>query len=208
MCTFLPVAKSTKLAAENVLSALPPVFSYTEGRAAGLSNRQLYVLRDAGAIEQLGRGLYRRTTSAGDTDPDLIEIAHRAPRATLCLTTALARHDLSDAIPARIDVALPRGQRHPRTQAPVSWHTFAPDTFDLGRDELKLNGETTIGLYSPERCIIDAFRLRHLEGPETAIEALRRWLRRRGSQPATLLIMARAFPKAEPALRAALEILL
>jgi hypothetical protein len=90
----------------------------------------------------------------------------------------------------------------------VTWHSFAVATFDLGRDELNLREETTIGIYSPERCIIDAFRLRHLEGPETAIEALRRWLRRRGSQPATLLKMARAFPKAEPALRAALEILL
>ncbi len=132
----------------------------------------------------------------------------RAPRATLCLTSALARHGLSDAIPARIDVALPRGQRHPRTQAPASWHAFAADTFDLGRDELRLTDEASIGLYDPPRCIVDAFRLRHLEGPETAIEALRRWLRRRGSQPATLLTMARAFPNAEPALRAAMEILL
>jgi hypothetical protein len=208
-CVYVStVARSTKPAAENTLSALPPVFSYTEGRTGGLSNRQLYELRDAGTIEQLGRGLYRRPASSGDADPDLLEIAHRAPRATLCLTTALARHDLSDAIPARIDVALPRGQRHPRAQAPVSWHTFARDTFDLGRAELDLNEETTIGLYSPERCIIDAFRLRHFEGPETAIEALRRWLRRRGSQPAELLNMARAFPKAEPALRGVLEILL
>lgn len=202
------MVRSAKLAAEDVLATLPSVFSYTEGRAAGLSNRQLYDLREAGAIEQLDRGLYRRPTSAADADPDLLKIAHSAPRATLCSTTALVRHDLSDAIPARIDVALPRGQRHPRTNAPVTWHTFARDTFDLGRDELDLGEATTIGLYSPERCIIDAFRLRHLEGPETAVEALRRWLRRRGSQPATLLNMARAFPKAEPALRATLEILL
>lgn len=202
------MVRPTKHTAEDAPSALPSVFSYTEGRAAGLSNRRLYELRDAGAIEQLGRGLYRQPTPAGDADPDLLKIAHRAPRATLCSTTALARHDLSDAIPARIDVAIPRGQRHPQTQAPVTWHTFAPDTFDIGRDELDLSDRTTIGLYSPERCVIDAFRLRHLEGPETAVEALRRWLRRRGSQPATLVNMARAFPKAEPALRAALEILL
>lgn len=165
-------------------------------------------MRHAGVIKQLGRGLFRRADAAADDDPDLLEIAHRAPAATLCLTTALARHGLSDAIPARIDVALPRGQRRPSTQAPVMWHAFAPDTFDIGRDELALADQERIGLYSAERCIIDAFRLRHLEGPETAVTALRRWLRRPGSQPATLLAMARAFPNAEPALRAALEILL
>ena len=125
-----------------------------------------------------------------------------------CLTTALARHGLTDAIPASIDVALPRGHRHPRTQAPVTWHTFAPDTFDIGRGDLTLTASMAIGLYDQERCIIDAFRLRHLEGTETAVEALRRWLRRPGTQPTTLLAMARAFPKAEPALRSTLEILL
>lgn len=198
---------SAERTAEDVLAGLPATFSYTQARANGLSERRLYAMRDAGVLEQLGRGLFHRSDSE-DADPDLLEIASRASLATLCLTTALARHGLSDAIPARIDVALPRGQRHPRTQAPVAWHAFATATFDVGREQLPLTRQTSIGLYSPQRCIIDAFRLRHQEGPETAVEALRRWLRRRGSQPGTLLEMAAAFPKAEPALRAALEILL
>jgi hypothetical protein len=107
-----------------------------------------------------------------------------------------------------IDAALPRGQRRPRTLAPAIWHAFAANTFDLGREEIRLTMDTGVGLYGPESCIIDAFRLRHQERPEAAVEPLRRWLRRRGSQPASLLAMARAFPKAEPALRAALGILL
>jgi hypothetical protein len=189
-------------------AGLPATFSYTQAHVGGLSDRRLYALRDAGLIEQLGRGLFQRTDASSDADPDLLEIALRAPQATLCLTTALARHGLTDAIPASIDVALPRGHRQPRTQAPVTWHSFATDTFSIGRDELALTASTAIGLYSPQRCIIDMFRLRHLEGPETAVEALRRWLRRRGAQPAMLLAMARAFPKAEPALRSTLEILL
>lgn len=199
---------SAEPSAETMLAGLPATFSYSWARAHGLSDRRLYALRDAGLIEQLGRGLFQRVDATGESDPDLIEIAHRAPRATLCLTTALARHGLTDTIPARIDAALPRGHRHPATQAPVSWHAFAVDTFDIGRNELALTEQLSIGLYNPQRCIIDSFRLRHLEGPEPAVEALRRWLRRRGSQPAELIATARAFPKAEPALRSALEILL
>jgi predicted transcriptional regulator of viral defense system len=190
------------------LDLLPAAFSYRDARAAGLTDRRLHALRDAGLIQQLGRGLYGRADAVSDVDPDLLEIAHRAAQATLCLTTALARHGLTDAIPAGIEVALPRGHRHPRTQAPVTWHAFAADTFAVGRGELPLTEGISIGLYGPERCIVDSFRLRHLEGSETAVEALRRWLRRRGSQPAALLAMARSFPKAEPALRSALEILL
>jgi hypothetical protein len=201
-------ARLSRPLAGEILAGLPATFSYTEARGGGLSDRRLYALRDTGLIDQLGRGLFRRADAADDANPDLLEIAYRAPRAALCLTSALARHGLSDAIPSRIDVAVPRGQRNPRTQVPVSWHAFATDTFDIGRAELALTGEIAIGLYNPERCIVDAFRLRHLEGPEPAIEALRRWLRRPGSQPASLLAMARNFPKAEPALRGALEILL
>jgi predicted transcriptional regulator of viral defense system len=191
------------------LSLLPATFTYTEARRAGMSDRRLYTLRDRGLIDQIGRGLYRQPdTSSADADPDLLEISRRAPDATLCLTSALARHGLTDIIPGRIDVALPRGRRHPRTTAPVSWHSFAADTFALGRDSIHLAADDTIGLYTPQRCLIDAFRLRHREGTDIAAEALRRWLRRPGSTPASLITMARAFPAVEPYLRAALEILL
>lgn len=208
VCTISFMRQLGEPSQDSILAGLPAAFSYSDARAAGLSDRRLYALRDAGLIEQLGRRLFQRTATAGDADPDLLEIAHRAPRAIMCLTTALARHGLTDAIPASIDVALPRGHRHPRTQAPVTWHTFAPDTFDIGRGDLTLTASMAIGLYDPPRSIIDAFRLRHLEGTENAVEALRRWLRRPGAQPSTLLAMARAFPKAESALRSTLEILL
>jgi len=46
--------------------------------------------------------------------------------------------------------------------------------------------EGAIGLYSAERSIIDASRLRHQDGPDLAYEALRGWLRRRDASPAAL----------------------
>ena len=42
---------------------------------------------------------------------DQLEIALRASDATLCLTTALSHHDLTDVIPPEIDLALPRSRR-------------------------------------------------------------------------------------------------
>jgi len=191
-----------------LLDGLPDTFTYTEARRHGLSDRRLYRLRDEGVIGAVGRGLYRRIGSDGSADVDLVEIVRRAPRATLCLTTALARHGLTDEIPTTIDVALPRGQHRPVTTAPVTWHAFDSDTFEDGRGELPLDDQTSIGFYSPERSIIDAVRLRHHEGSELGYAALKRWLRRRGSSSAELLVMARRFPQAEKALREALEIML
>jgi hypothetical protein len=78
---------------------LGDTFRYGEAREAGLSGGRLYRLRDAGAIVAVGGGVYR-WADAPPADLDLIEIAERVPRATLCLETALARHGLIDSIPA------------------------------------------------------------------------------------------------------------
>ncbi len=194
------------------MSAVPPnslgdIFSYREAIAAGLTRWQVYALRDSGALIALGGGLYRRA-SAPPADLDLLEIAERVPRATLCLETALVRHDLLDAIPAATDIAIPRGDHRPRLKAVHRLHQFERSTFDIGRELLDVGARTPIGLYSMERCLIDLVRLRHQEGSAQAWEALRRWLSRRGRSPGGLLKMAQRFKGAEAPLRAALEVLL
>jgi hypothetical protein len=143
-------------ASRHELAALPTVFSYAQAREAGLSQRRIYWLRDHGWIDPLARGTYRRVVADIEADPDLTEIAARATEGTICLTSALARHDLTDAIPGSVDIALPRGRRRPSTAAPVTWHTFARETFEIGRGRLDLADEVSIGLYDAERSIIDA----------------------------------------------------
>lgn len=186
------------------LDSLPETFRYTEALKS-ISERQLRGLIGDGSIVALSRGLYRKSDWLGDEN--LIEIAARAPRATLCLRSALARHELIDDIPAEFDIAIPRGSWTPATTAPVRWRHFDSGTFDLGRGTLDLDDGRSIGLYSAERSIIDAFRMRHLDGADLANETLKRWLRR-GGQPSELLAMARWFPRVQTALRETLEILL
>jgi len=191
----------------NLREQLGDTFTYGEAKQAGVGDRRLYALRDSGEILTLGGGVYR-WADAAPADSDLIEIAERVPLATLCLETALARHGLIDAIPAAIDIAIPRGSTRPSLQAPARIHQFDPRTFDLGREELDVGARRPLGLYTAERCLVDVVRLRHLEGSDIAWEALRRWLGRSGRNPAQLIELAREFPRAEPALRQALEVLL
>ena len=186
---------------------LPSVFTYTEAIAHGLSAERLYAYRDEGVVEQISRGLYR-WADAPEIDQNLLEIAYRIPKGTLCLTTALARHGLTDSIPTRIDVAVPRGHRIPVLQSPVDIRVFAKDTFELGRGEFKVGEGFAVGLYSPERSLVDMIRLRHREGSDIAWEALRRWLGRKGAKPAALIEMAKSLHGAERAVRNALEIVL
>lgn len=189
---------------DELLAGLPATFRYSQALER-ISERQLRRLIDDGAIIALARGLYRRSDWLGDED--LIEIAAKASRATLCLRSALAHHELIDDIPAEIDIAIPRGSWSPRTTAPVRWRHFDPATFDLGRGQLDIDLGRAIGLYSAERSVIDAFRMRHLEGSDLANEALKRWLRR-GGQPSDLLALSQWFPRSHSALRKTLAILL
>lgn len=182
-------------------------FSQSEARRAGVDSRQLYRLLEKQQIERISRGLYRRT-DLPTADLDLTEIAGRRPDATICLESALSRHELIDAIPNRTDIALPRGQKPAKTQAAVDWHLFDRATFEIGRTLLETEeAGPSIGLYTAERSIVDAFRLRHSAGYETGIEALRNWLKRPGSRPTKLFEIAQVLPRAIGPLRTALEIL-
>ena len=162
-----------------------------------------------GDVERVAPGTYARTGLVDDDTASLASIALRRPSATICLLSALDRHDLTDAIPSRIDIAVLRGSRP--LKAPysrIAWHHFDVSTFSVGREQVEVVDGIFIGLYGAQRTIIDVFRLRHLIGGDTANEALKRWLRIPGSQPAALLKMAANFPKALPQLRNSLEVLL
>jgi hypothetical protein len=174
---------------DELLVGLPAAFRFAEARAVGVPESRL-----------------RRWLADGSVDR--FEVASRSPAATICLVSGLVEHDLVDDNPPVLDVAVPRGAWRPQVAAAVRWHTFAVDTFDLDRDIVAVDSTTSIGLYGAKRCIVDVFRLRHEVGPEVGVEALRRWLRRRGNHPGHLLDLAQHFPAALPSLTRTLQVLL
>jgi len=189
------------------LAELPPVFRWADARTAGMSQSRLYKWIDSGSIERFGHGLYVKS-DAPALDLDLIEVAMTAPDATMCLASALARHGLIDEIPTVIHLALPKNRNLPRLSAPVRWHHFDPATFTIGRNPMPIAQGFSLWIYDAPRSIIDAYRLRHLEGQEMAREALRNWIQLPKSHPAELLQIAVQFPKAFSAVRNDLEVLL
>ena len=188
---------------------LPDMLGYKDLADAGLTRRQFERLIDAEEYERIAPGQFLRAGATDDTTAAWMAIAAKRPQATLCLLTALSIHDLTDEIPTRSNIAIPRGTK-PLTiwSAPITWHHFDTATFDIGRTEYALPGGRSIGMYSAERTIIDLFRLSHEWGSDLAIDALKRWLRVKGNSPSRLLTIAKSFPKGRPALQNALEILL
>lgn len=63
----------------------------------GVSAATIACAVNSGDALRLGRGLYTLSGADLDTNESLIEIAKRAPKAVVCLTSALAFHGLTAA---------------------------------------------------------------------------------------------------------------
>ena len=172
----------------------------------GLSRSAFFRAVEDGRFTRIARGVYVATDADG-ADWDQLEAVTRRPRATICLLSALAQHDLIDTIPTALDVAVPRGSRLPTSEGALSWHAFDKASFEVGREDVPVLGSNQcIGRYSPARSIADAFRLRGLVGYETARDALKEWLQR-GGHPASLIDVASKLPRATGPVLQALDAL-
>ena len=162
------------------LRRIGPIFRSSEAVEAGVSWRDLYGLRDSGALIELSRGLYQLAEEAGVDDIDFIAVCARAPQGMVCLHSALAYWDLTDEIPSAVHFAVPKGAHRPVIDyPPTAVHVFGADTFGLGRIEVVHGEREQFWITSRERSVVDAFRLRHLVGDGLANEAVRRYLRTR-----------------------------
>lgn len=171
----------------------------------GVHPRTLYALRDAGYLEQVGRGLYRLASTPVPPHLDLLVVAARAPRAVVCLISALAFHELTDEIPHEVSIAVRRGTRTPKIDSPpVRVFHFSDAAYRLGVEHHKVDG-VDLKVYSPAKSIVDAFRFRNRIGEDVAIKSLATGLRARRVRPGPLLELAgrlRARSVIEPYLKA------
>ena len=157
----------------------------------GIHPRTLYALHDAGLVERLARGLYRLSELPPLTHPDLVIAALKIPDGVICLTSALAFHNLTTQIPHVVDLAIEQGSRRPRlTYPPIRIFWFSGDAWLEGVNTYKLD-EVPIRITVPAKTVADSFKYRRKLGRDIAIEALERLRRRDDFDVEELLHYAR-----------------
>lgn len=118
---------------------------------AGVHPRNTYALRDAGFLVELSRGVYRLADAEMSFYLDLLAVSRRSSHGVICLNSALSFRDLTDEIPTEVHLAVPRGSRPPSIDYPPTHvHIFAANTFELGRENTRLENDARIPMYSPE----------------------------------------------------------
>jgi predicted transcriptional regulator of viral defense system len=157
----------------------------------GVHTDALYALRESGRIVELGRGLYRVAEAGEAEHPDLAVIAALAPRAAICLISALSYHGITTQIPSSVHLAVPRGSYHGiKLSMPVSVHQFNKKTFNEGLETQRIGG-MPLRIYSAARTVVDCFKFRNKLGLDVALEALRLARQRKRVQNRELLHYAR-----------------
>jgi predicted transcriptional regulator of viral defense system len=153
----------------------------------GITGAAIRRLEEKGRVTKLARGLYQLPGLELDAHHSLAEASKRVPKGVICLTSALAYYELTDAIPSRVWIAIgPKDWRPQVATPPLQIVRFGPKVLNAGIETHEIEG-VTVRIYSPAKTIVDMFRYRHSEGTRyrqspglnLAIEGLREALRAR-----------------------------
>lgn len=145
----------------------------SEAINAGICRYSLYKMLDEGVIEQISRGIYRLANLPLISNPDLVIVSLRCPKAVICLISALSYHGITTQIPHVVTVAVPKDSRIPSLDSPpIKAYKFSDEAFYLGSKKHKIDG-VIVQIYSPEKTLADCFKYRHKLGMDVVIEALK-----------------------------------
>ena len=145
----------------------------SEAIERGITRYMLYALKDRGVIEQVSRGVYRLTELPAISNPDLVTVSLRFPKAIVCLVSALSFHRLTTQIPHAVALAFPKTSRLPSLDyPPIKAHRFADSAYMAGVWEHRIDG-VAVKVYCPEKTLADCFKFRNKVGMDVVLEALK-----------------------------------
>ena len=174
-------------------------------KATGATAAAVARLEREGTIVRLGRGLYQLPDAAVDAHHALAEASKLAPRAVVCLTSALAFHELTDRMPSKVWLAIGGTDRRPRhLRPPMRFVRFSPRRLMDGVERRRIEG-VDVRIADPAHTVIDMFRYRNTVGIPAAIDGLKEILRTRRATPGELARIAtreRAWTVVRPYLEA------
>lgn len=159
---------------------------------ADIPRAYLRRLCDRGLLERVDRGLYRLVHATVTELHSLAEVAVRVPRATICLLSALQVHGLTTEVPHAVWVMIARHARMPRLSYPkLSVVRASGSALEHGVATRTIEG-VDVRITNPAKTVADCFRYRQHVGLETAMDALRDYLRKHRGGMDALVEAARA----------------
>ena len=146
---------------------------------AGIPRNYLNRLVDRGQLSKIERGLYTADQLIPSENISLFEVSHKAPKAIICLLSALRFHQIGTQIPREVWIAIDGKAWAPKIKyPPVRIVRFSGDALRFGIQEHRI-AQGSIPVYSPAKTVADCFKFRNKIGIDVALEALRECYRQK-----------------------------
>lgn len=158
----------------------------TEFGMAGITATTISRMEQEGIIARLARGLYQLPDAPIDAHHTLAEASKLVPKGVICLGSALAFHELTDQVPARVWIAIGVKDWRPQIHyPPLRFAQFPVNHLATGIKYHVIEG-IKVPIFGVAKTIADLFRYRRVVGVNLAVEGLREALRRRKAKPAEI----------------------
>lgn len=144
-----------------------------------------------GVVVRIGRALYQLPDSEPDRHEGLIEIAKLAPKAVICLTSALSFHQLTDQLPRRVWIAIGAKDWAPKIEYPRTRIVRFREPYLTNDIETHRIRGVEVRVYSIAKTIADAFRNPKLLDRSVTIEVMKAALGARKATAGQLATAAR-----------------
>lgn len=188
------------------LKKMPGVFRTRDVLKLKIHTRNLSAMVNQGLLEKISRGTYR-LPGRPQENPDMVNVVSRIPKGVVCLISALAYHGITTQIPREVYLAVARGTEMPRLDyPPIRLFRFSKEALASGTETHIIEG-VPVKIFSPEKTLADCFKFRAKVGLDTAIEALKMYLRRKNKDINKLMAYAKIC-RVENVMRPYLESLL
>ncbi|WP_111735857.1 type IV toxin-antitoxin system AbiEi family antitoxin domain-containing protein [Roseovarius amoyensis] len=157
----------------------------SEFKAAGITAAAIGRMRDDGEVIRLARGLYQLPDAPLDANHSLAEAAKRVPKGVICLTSALAFHELTDQLPRSVWMAIGKNDWSPQDEPALRIVRFTDALLAEDVETTSIEG-VSVKVFGVAKTIADCFRHRRSVGQSVALEGLQEALRQRKATPAEI----------------------
>lgn len=149
------------------------LLSAADVREHGWSPQLLIRLHHIGRLRRVARGLYSLPVVDPTEHQTLSEICRRAPKAVICLLSALQFHEVGTQLPHEVWIALPEATRTPAVDYPPLRVTRLRGAAYSEGIQTVIEDGASIRIYSVAKTVADCFKFRNKIGLDVAMEALK-----------------------------------
>lgn len=147
-----------------------------ELKEAGIHTRKVKETLEKDLVIKIKPGLYKLKDYQRDEYESFVDIHMANDSAVICLSSALAYHELTTFNPSKITVAVPNNtDRFDLDYPPIDVYFYRENIYNAGIKEIE-RSYGSFKVYNKPKTVCDMFHYRNKLGEDLAFEGLRNYL--------------------------------